>query len=253
MGYKYKVNHDFFEKIDSEYKAYILGFIYADGSVMQPKGNREMRVRIEIQEEDGYILTKFAEEAGGRNVSIIHPPSSIIKNWKKKAQIAISSNKLCKSLINYGCNINKSRVGMSFPKLREDLISHFIRGFMDGDGSIILKPLGYKYERKTTWAISNAHIQRYKLLLAFCSTDKKFLEKIIEYLPTKKTYMKERKRTMIVYTLWIENAEDVQNCLNYLYKDANYFLKRKYDKFQEFNKIIKSEAIDTSIERLETT
>lgn len=254
MGYKYKVNHEYFEKIDSEYKAYILGFIYADGSIIQSKeGNRQKYVRIDIQEEDGYILTKLANEAGGRDISIVHFPSSIIKNWKKKAQITITSDKICNNLINYGCYINKSRVGMLFPELSKDLLPHFIRGFMDGDGSVIIKPLGYKYKRKTTWAISNAHTQQYKLKVAFCSTDKKFLEKIVECLPIKKSYIAQKKRTQVVYILWIENTQDVQDALNYLYKDANYFLKRKHDKFIEFNKTIKSQATDTSVEGLETT
>jgi hypothetical protein len=253
MGYKYKVNHEYFEKIDSEYKAYILGFIYADGGIVCPPNNRQMYLRIEIQEEDGYILDRLANEAGGRNVSTIHRPSSILKNWKKKAQITISSNNLCQSLLEKGCNINKSRVGMTFPKLNKDLIPHFIRGFMDGDGSIIIKSLAYKYNRKRDYIIPKPHIQRYKLKLAFCSTDKAFLEKIAEHLPTKKSYIAERKRKMIVYILWIENSEDVKNCLTYLYNDANYFLKRKHDKLEEFNKIIKSQATDTFVEGLETT
>jgi hypothetical protein len=253
MGYKYKVNHDYFKEINDEYKAYILGFIYADGGITIPSNNRQSYIRIEIQEEDGYILNKFAKEAGGREVSIINRPSSIIKNWKKKAQITITSNSICNDLRTYGCNPNKSRVGMTFPKLKEELIPHFIRGFMDGDGSIIIKKLNYKYKRKTNYKIPNPHKQQYKLKVAFSSTDKVFLEEIAKYLPVKKFYIAERKRNMIVYTLWIENSQDVQDCLNYLYKDSNYFLKRKHDKFLEFNMTIKSEAEDTSSERLETT
>lgn len=253
MGYKYKVDHDYFKKIDSEYKAYILGLIYADGTVIQSVGNRQMYVRIDIQEEDGYVLIPFAKYAGGRDISIIHRPSSIINNWKKKAQITITSDTLCRDLIKYGCNINKSRVGMIFPELDNEMISHFIRGFLDGDGSIIIRKLGYKYKRKTTHLLPKNHVQQYKLKIAFSSTDKNFLEKIVEHLPTKKSYIAQKRRKMIIYTLWIENKEDVNNSLLYLYKNANYFLKRKHDKLEEFNKTIKSEAVDTSTERLETT
>lgn len=253
MGYKYKVNHEYFEKIDNEYKAYILGFIYADGFIWQPSENRQMQLRVNVQEEDGYILEKLAKEAGGKEVKIVHYPSNIAKNWKKTAIIDIHSTKLCQSLINYGCSINKSKLGMSFPKLNKDLIPHFIRGFMDGDGSIIIKPLNYKYKRKTNYLLPNSHKQQYKLRVAFCSTDKSFLEEIVKWLPIKKSYMAERKRTQTVYILWIENTDDVQNTLNYLYKNANYFLKRKHNKFEEFNKTIKSQATDIFVEGLETT
>lgn len=253
MGYKYKVNHNYFKEIDTEYKAYILGFIYADGGIIRPSENRQLYLRISIQEEDGYILNQLAKDAGGREISITHYSASRKKNWKKLAQLTISSNVLCDDLINYGCNINKSKVGMLFPNLHKEMIPHFIRGFMDGDGSIIIKPLGYKYKRKTNHHISNSHVQQYKLKVAFCSTDRVFLEELSRFLPIKKFYISKRKRVLDVYILWIENTEDVQNCLVYLYNNANYFLKRKHDKFEKFNKIIKSEAIDTSIERLETT
>jgi len=178
MGYKFIVNHEYFEKIDNEYKAYILGFIYADGSVWQSSENRQIQLRVNVQEEDGYILEKLALEAGGKQISIVHYPSNVVKNWKKTALIDIHSTQLCQSLINYGCNINKSRVGMTFPKLDKDFIPHFIRGFMDGDGSIILKPLNYKYKRKATYVTKNAHVQQYKLKIAFCSTDKVFWKKL---------------------------------------------------------------------------
>lgn len=253
MGYKYKVNHGYFEKIDEEYRAYILGFIYADGSVGQPLGNRQLKLTIAIQLEDGYILKKLANEAGGRDVYISHSPSSVIKNWKKKAVLDISSNQIGNSLINYGCKINKSRVGMEFPNLDNHLIPHFIRGFLDGDGSIIIKKINYKYKRKTTRNLKVSHKQRYKLKIAFCSTDKVFLETIAKHLPIKKYYLVSKKRKQIVYILWIENPEDVNNSLNYLYKDATYFLKRKHDKIEEFNKTIKSQAENAFSEGLETT
>ena len=48
MGYKYKVNHNYFNLIDTEYKAYILGFIYADGCISQPSGNRKLNFRIHV-------------------------------------------------------------------------------------------------------------------------------------------------------------------------------------------------------------
>ena len=253
MGYIYKVNHEYFEEIDNEYKAYILGLIYADGCIWQPVGNRQLQLRINLQEEDGYILEKFATEAGGRDVKTTHYPSNVSKQWKKTSTVDIHSTKMCQTLIGYGCNIQKSRVGMTFPKLDETLIPHFIRGFMDGDGSIIIKPLGYKYKRKTTYTISTPHVQRYKLRVAFCSTDKTFLEKLFEHLPIKKFYMAKRITKQTVYILWIENTNDVQSCLTYLYQDAYYFLRRKHDKLEEFNKIIKSEATGAPVERLETT
>jgi hypothetical protein len=253
MVYKYEVNHNYFSKINTEYKAYILGFIYADGCVSQPKGNRQLNFRIGVQEEDSQILTSLSIEAGGGQKHIVQTPSSIKKGYKPQHCVNIVSNQLCNDLIDLGCNINKSKLGMTFPKLEKHLVPHFIRGFLDGDGSIILKKLQYKYIRKTDYKLSNPHKQQYKLVLAFCSTDKQFLLEIAKCLNLINPYITERIRKQVNYILWVEKKEEVSTSVDYLYSGATCFLKRKYNKVVEFNKTIKSEATDTSVERLETT
>lgn len=254
MGYKYKINSEYFKEINTEYKAYILGFIFADGSVYQPFGSKKQLVfRIGIQEEDSYILDKLSIEAAGGHRHIVKTPSSIAKGYKPQVLITISSNELCQDLIKLGCNIRKSKEGMTFPNLKPEMVRHFIRGFLDGDGSIILKKQTYSYKRKTSYSIPSPHQDRYKLKLAFSSTDLEFLKKIAEILNVSHYYIAEKQRTIMNYILWIENKKDVEDSILYLYKDSEYFLKRKYEKVIEFNRIIKSQAEDTSSEGLETT
>ncbi len=253
MGYKYKINSDYFKEIDTEYKAYILGFIYADGSIYQPPGNGQKVFRIGIQEQDSYVLEELSISAAGGYKYIVNSPSSIRKGYQPQVCVTIVSDLLCQDLINLGCNIRKSKEGMTFPVLPPHLIHHFIRGFLDGDGSIILKKQTYKYERKTSYGISNPHQDRYKLVLAFSSTDKEFLLEIAKQLQITKPYFTEKTKEATTYILWIERKNDVQRVISYLYNDSKYFLQRKYDKVIEFNKTIKSEAEDTSSDRLETT
>ncbi len=253
MGYKYKIKSDYFKNIDTEYKAYILGFIYADGSVYQPPGNRQMNFRIGVQERDSYILDQLSLSAAGGHKHTVKTPSSIKKGYQPQVCVNISSNELCQDLIDLGCSVRKSKEGMIFPHLTPHLIPHFIRGFLDGDGSVILKKQTYKYKRKTSYKIPNPHQDRYKLVLAFSSTDKQFLLEIAKHLKVEKPYITEKVRTIMNYILWIEVKSDVERAISYLYNDCNYFLQRKYNKIVEFNKTIKSEATDTSVERLETT
>ncbi len=54
---------NYFENIDNEYKAYFLGFITADGSVVK-RGDREnsYTLRMEIKESDCYLLDIFKKE-----------------------------------------------------------------------------------------------------------------------------------------------------------------------------------------------
>lgn len=246
MGYKYKVNHGYFDKIDTEYKAYILGFIYADGSIIQPKGKRQMNLRIAIQEEDGYILEKFAKEAAGGQIKIMNPPAIQSKGWKKRCIVSVVSDKLCSRLIELGCKIRKSEIGMDFPLLESHLYRHFIRGFLDGDGCINQKKVKYNYVRKTTAERKSSHIQRYQLRMAFTSTDETFLHGIMYYMGIPKFRKETVKRKQEVHTFWIETVPEFEKAVEWLYKSAKYYLERK------FNKTIKSRASGKTEEGLET-
>lgn len=236
------INYDYFNSIDTEYKAYILGFIYADGCLRVTSPNRENQVVVSIQEEDGYILEKLLKDTNNNTTNIRNPPSYIKKGWKKQLGASISSDKIFDKLVELGCYPNKTVIGMKFPSIDSSLIHHFIRGFFDGDGCINIKKDIYNGVKVKTI--------NYSKRVAFTSTDSSFLDILCSHLPITKLYKKEKLRTQIVHTYWIERQGDIENLKNYLYKDATYYLKRKKEKF---DMSIKSQAIDTSIEGLTTT
>lgn len=233
----------YFDNIDTEYKAYILGLIYADGCINDKvKGKREWRLQISIQEEDGNILQKLLDDTNKKKLVVRNPPTSVKNNWKKQLTCCINNTYLCEQLSNLGCTPRKSKEGMKFPILNEEFISHFIRGFFDGDGCITVNKRSYKGKKITS--------ENFRLKLAFTSTDKNFLETLISYLPITNVYKKSKLRTLLVHTYWIERTNDIKNVYNYLYKNANYFFQRKYNKF---NMPIKSQVIATAMKGLETT
>jgi len=236
-------NVTYFDNIDTEYKAYILGLIYADGTIDDKvKGNREWRLLISLQEEDGYILDKLTKDTTSRKIRIDNPPSVQKENWKKRAVAYIGNTYMCKKLIDLGCGPRKSQVGMKFPDLPNHLIHHFIRGFFNGDGCVTINKRIYKGKKIIK--------QSFKFKIAFTSTDSQFLDVLISYLPVTKVYKRKKLRSMIVHTYWIERKNDIQKVYNYLYKNANYFFKRKYEKF---NMPIKSQVVSTLTKGLETT
>lgn len=252
MGYIHKTNHDYFRKIDTEQKAYFLGLLYADGCVTEPKGNRQGKVSISLQEEDGYILENFSDLTS-MSVQYVHPKSVKDKGWKGRATLRAVSDQIYADLVKLGCYVNKSRLGMKFPDIPKELQKHFIRGFLDGDGSIIFKTVKYKYKRKSSYLLKYVPNEvNFKLRIAFCSTDKVFLETIGKILNVK-YYLAKRTRVQDVFILWIENKADVFKTIEYLYEDSTIFLKRKYDKVKEYNKAIKSQAESRLSEGLETT
>lgn len=126
---KYENNESFFEKIDSEAKAYFLGLLYADGCLNNKNG-----FSIKLQEEDGYILERFRD---------LISPKRPIHIYKKKIGkttkcFSITNKKIYSDLIRLGLFPRKSTT-LPFPtedQVPNEFIYHFLRGVLDGDGWI---------------------------------------------------------------------------------------------------------------------
>ncbi len=136
---KVKFNNKVFDKINTQEKAYWLGFIYADGYIA--KGNGQWQVSIVLNAKDYNHLQKFCD--------FIKCDYSIIKekttkcNGKtyKSYKISISDKHLWESLVNKGA-VNRKSYILKFPNysiVPRNLIKHFIRGYFDGDGCIMTK------------------------------------------------------------------------------------------------------------------
>lgn len=130
-------NNSVFENIDTEEKAYWLGFIYADGCV---SNSTKYTLEITLKKSDENHLKKFRSfldsDALISNKTISHG-----EKVYKAVRIAVHSKKLVEDLISKGCTPRKS-LTLSFPSreiLPQPLVKHFIRGYFDGDGSITVK------------------------------------------------------------------------------------------------------------------
>ena len=123
----HQFNHNYFKTIDTEEKAYILGFLYADGY------NSDKQVVIAQLEQDVDILEKINKALDADNQIKRKLQST---NNKTVCQLCYSSIDMCTDLTNLGCFRNKS-LACTFPTfLDKSLIRHFIRGYFDGDGCV---------------------------------------------------------------------------------------------------------------------
>lgn len=196
-------NENYFENIDTESKAYWLGFLYADGSIYQNKNRpNPTNFELSLKPSDTEHIKMFAKE--------INYDLTKVKRFGDRTRLCISSLVFCKHLINKGCTQRKS-LTLEFPTfLREDLIRHFIRGYFDGDGHIS-NPL------KTCLGI---------VILGTTS----FLSDILKYY--NKTFSKDinnivksKKDTKCFqFGLYGQNARDF---LNWIYQDNMISLERK--------------------------
>lgn len=138
--YKHFKNEHYFEKIDSESKAYFLGLIYADGWV----NNKKNYFGICLAEEDKYLLEQFKKE-----LKFTGPIKNVGRkkdHHKDRYRIEICSKKMCRDLEGLNVIPNKALI-LQFPTeelVPNELMPHFLRGYFDGDGYVGYKKMNYK-------------------------------------------------------------------------------------------------------------
>lgn len=223
---KYKYDENFFENIDTEEKAYWLGFIYADGYIINGVvGNKYYHeLGVELQEKDYTQLKKFNKSIRG-NLEIKY--RTRICNLSNKAYntcfIKLYSKKIVEDLQRQGVFLNKSLI-IKLPKLTDNLMPHFIRGFFDGDGCLVKNnhKNGKSYIRADFTCGSNI-----------------FINQLREYLYKNniKSYISKEKNKP--YRLLIGGMVNCDIFLKYIYNNANIYLDRKYYKkislYEELN------------------
>lgn len=202
------INENYFEKIDTEEKAYWLGFLYADGYIRKRKSS-ELKLKLSTKDKNHIEAFKISIES---NSNIIDG----VDNKIKYSYIGIYSKKIVNDLISHGC-INKKSLFIKFPAINNELERHFIRGYFDGDGSICFS-------------------DRQKIL-NFVSGSLTFIESIKEIF-VKKLNIYDCKiiKNDNSYCISWSRIEDIKNIYDYFYKDSSIFLERKKIKFEEIIK-----------------
>lgn len=222
-------NKEFFNNIDSEIKAYLLGFYVGDGSINMPSKNKiRYDFKVLLSEKDIYILELYKKYLAP-GVTIKHEESitTIFKGKEFKCQpkvrFQISSKEICLKLESYGYGQNKTFKELHIPKISDELMPHFIRGYFDADGVCIV---GLSKEKR---------IKELRVKPTFCITSKTktLLEELQNYLFDKlkidiKLYYEKQKD---VYNFKSANYSYLRILYDYLYTNANFYLERKKKSF----------------------
>lgn len=198
---RHHINEDFFESIDTEAKAYFLGLMYSDGSVSKNQ------FYLKLKDED--IIIKFKE-----CLECDYPIRRVYYGGYDSYILEVSSQKSCNNLIKWGCVPNKTKV-IQLPNIKKDLLRHFIRGFFDGDGCLQLQDKLYHCRFDLTSA-SRIFLEQLRPLITEHALSNGHLGKEAKY---------------DVYHLNY-SGHQVEMILDWLYEDSNFYLKRKYDKYQ---------------------
>lgn len=224
---KYYYNKSYFKKIDNSEKAYWLGFLYADGCITRFYRNEKLKamaLELTLQDKDIDHLKKI-RDCLESNVPISR---KIIKDKYIANKIVFCCTDMCRDLINLGCMPQKS-LTLSFPNdnvMPQEYVSHFIRGYFDGDGGVHYGE-NYIYNKQK----KNTYLQ-YSYSCYF-SGNENFLASIKNILENNgirvsKIYSDKRSNNKQIY---IYGKENINIFKNYIYKDSTISLSRKFNKF----------------------
>lgn len=133
---KYLLDESFFSNIDTEHKAYWLGFIAADGCIIESGTTHALRVELSVRDTEH--LEQMCSDLGSTRPVV---------RRRTFAAVSFDSWRLVESLRALGITPRKSATVEAWNGPAE-LMPHYWRGMFDGDGSI------YRTTRDGIWNLN---------------------------------------------------------------------------------------------------
>lgn len=229
-SHKLICNDTYFDGIDCEEKAYLLGFFLADGSIYkEPIETRHSYIfKVGLAEKDLEIIEYFKKYVCPNSKIRTSKYKKGAKNRMDVKHIAWTSRQMNRVFCDiYGIKPRKTYdIFYEFPfqLIEPSLIRHFIRGYFDGDGCVTRCNEGIKIE--------------------FYATSLPFLKQMAEIIKNDigicNTFTFVKKSTMILHNFYfhmnstMKRKDYVKIIYDYLYENSNIYLKRKKAKFDEY-------------------
>lgn len=217
---KYSVNAEYFSDINTQEKAYWLGFIWADGSINKtaPRCSGPNRFTLAQVETEANHLQAFIEA-----IECNYTPVLTDRNrtpGKRVLVLHINSRPFCMALENLGYGTKEHRTDI--PPMSYELLHHFIRGYFDGDGCLSIYKQGSA--RRQEWSLTGNE----KLLVQ--------IQNILnqETSVSKNVALKRYKRTTKAVGLRYGRRSDIPALYDYMYDGATVYMKSKHQKFEKF-------------------
>jgi hypothetical protein len=212
-----KSKHNYFTKPlteDSEFKYYFLGMICADGWVSKDSS----RVELTLKEGDKDFLEILARNLTDRPLSY--------RQKQRAYRLTLENPEIKKALMLFINSFDKT-LNLVFPSgIPDKYLKHFIRGYIDGDGTIGVK-VSYRRVQgiRKQYPGTRLRILGTKAFLFGLSQNLMRLG-LVNFVrePSKKG------KENVYYTEYAFVSAD--RILSWLYKDVNFYLPRKKKVFE---------------------
>ena len=113
--------------------AYFLGWLITDGCVEMPPINTRYLISWELKDEEPLLIFKTIFQSEKK--------IEITKNGKYK-RLRLCGKEIVEKVISYGIMPRKTFI-TRLPKIPYEFMSHFMRGVLEGDGTITIRSGGY--------------------------------------------------------------------------------------------------------------
>lgn len=213
----YKVNKDFFKCINTEEKAYVLGFICADGHIEKDR----LVITVSIKDKDILEKIKYAlkSEHTIKEIKRKNPYQNTDRKELILVELQVNSVELVAPLFNMGLNTNKTYTldGSILKFIPKHLMRDFLRGYFDGDGNVFF---GTRYS------------SGYKYNINICGNEDFLLKSFQVYFPSNNKLYKDLY-SKNCYVWKISQKDKVKDFMYYLYYNSSIFLQRKYNEYRK--------------------
>ena len=228
---------DYFDTIDSEDKAYLLGILFTDGYIKKPteKHNHQTVIGLEVEETDKMLIQYLNSK--------IKPKGTIMrivcKNYGQRkdgtipihSRTTVYSDWMANTLLNrYGFTYSKSQnteINLT-NNIPNKYIFSFIRGLIDGDGTVAVR------------SRSKNTISYY---IGFVSISKHVVDQLENIIRTHCPFDIKIKREEQVsenyltrYIFKITKRRDVLWLASKMYENFEFCLERKFSRLQELSR-----------------
>jgi hypothetical protein len=188
----------FFQVIDTEEKAYWLGFITADGCVSNgKKTGHSPRIGINLGIQDCEHLVKFKQ--------VLQATQMVSRN-ERSCSFTVFSEDMAADLAMHGI-LPKKTFSTKPAQVLPELARHYWRGIIDGDGYI-------SKNKKQLILVGD-----YEVVLGFQTF-------VLTHCPKTKACISRMEN---IYTFQLHGIILTRRMLDVLYEGATVYLKRKYE------------------------
>ena len=199
---------DYFHKIDTKEKAYIIGFLLGDSHL-----SKDDKFELSVQLNDKEIIDFMISEFGGHlSISTI---TNKIKKQYPNATLKVGENTIIRDIkMLFGGRLKEER---HIPIIKPKLERYLVQGFFDAEGCITW---GKRKDRNRIWQ-KISFTSQYRMLEGIQNIlDKNGISSKIKPKSNEKCYVME-----------FASKKQVSDFLNYIYPNNEFIiLNRKYNK-----------------------